>query len=60
MKSDLNKENDAAYRAGVSAVYGQNKKNKSKQNALKDEEVKQQTLDFIFGKSEINPLKDIK
>ena len=60
MKSDINAENDKANRAGVSAVYKSQKLKTGRKNTLKDEETKQKTLDFIFGKSDENPLKDIK
>ena len=60
MKSDINAENDKANRAGVSAVYKSQKLSTGRKNTLKDEETKQKTLDFIFGKSTVNPLKDIK
>ena len=60
MKSDINTENDKANRAGVSAVYKSQKLKAERKITLKDEETKQKTLDFIFGKSDENPLKDIK
>ena len=60
MKSDINAENDKANRAGASAVYKSQKAKTGRKTALKDEETKQKTLDFIFGKSDENPLKDIK
>jgi hypothetical protein len=57
MKSNANEENDKIQRAGISALYKETKAKKSKQELLKDDEIKQKTLDFIFGKSEENPLQ---
>ena len=56
MKSDKNAENDIALRRGLSAVY-RSKKNKDAINkSLKDSATKQGLMDFIFGKSETNPI----
>lgn len=57
MKSNVNEENDKIQRAGISALYKETKAKKSKQELLKDDEIKQKTMDFIFGKSEENPLQ---
>ena len=56
MKSDINAENDKANRVGTSAVYKSLKLKTGRKIALKDEETKQKTLDFIFGKVEIGCL----
>lgn len=56
MKSDVNVENDKAIRNGVSAVYHTEKAKKSMQGQLSNEEVKNATLDFIFGRSDVNPI----
>ena len=57
MKSDKNTENDNALRKGNSAVYKADKMAKSVKAQLNIEDTKQKTLDFIFGKSEENPIK---
>ena len=57
LKSDLNIENDIAIRKGISAVYHMEKAKKSMKEQLNDPKTKQATLDFIFGKSEENPIK---
>lgn len=56
-KTDLNKESDIALRKGNSAVYQMEKAKKSMKDQLSNAETKQATLDFIFGKSEENPIK---
>jgi hypothetical protein len=56
-KFDLNKESDIALRKGSSAVYKSEKAKKSMKDQLSNAETKQATLDFIFGKSEENPIK---
>ncbi len=56
-KFDLNKESDIALRKGNSAVYKADKIAKSVKAQLNVEDTKQKTLDFIFGKSEENPIK---
>lgn len=56
MKSDVNVENDVAIRRGSSAVYHSEKSKKSMQSQLNNEETKNATLDFIFGRSETNPI----
>ncbi len=56
-KTDLNKESDIALRKGNSAVYQMEKAKKSMKAQLANPETKQATLDFIFGKSEENPIK---
>ena len=57
MKADLNKENDSILRKGASAVYSIKKSEEKKAVKLKDAEIKQKTLDYIFGKSDENPLE---
>lgn len=57
MKSNVNAENDNFLRKGISAVYHTEKAKKSMKAQLSDPETKQKTLDFIFGKSEENPIK---
>ena len=56
-KFDLNKESDIALRKGNSAVYQMEKAKKSMKDQLRNAETRQATLDFIFGKSEENPIK---
>ena len=56
-KFDLNTENDNALRKGNSAVYKADKMAKSVKAQLNTAETKQAALDFIFGKSEENPIK---
>lgn len=56
-KSDKNMENDNALRKGNSAVYKADKMAKSVKAQLNTAGTKQATLDFIFGKSEENPIK---
>lgn len=56
MKTDLNVENDIALRRGSSAVYRDEANKKFVQEQLKDEAVKQATMDFIFGRSTENPI----
>lgn len=56
-KTNLNSENDVALRRGTSAVYQAEKNRKSMKDQLADKEIKQKTLDFIFGISEENPIK---
>lgn len=56
MKSDLHKENDEAIRKGNSAVYKADKIAKSVKAQLANCETKQNTLDFIFGKTTENPI----
>ncbi len=56
-KTNLNGENDIALRKGNSAVYQMEKAKKSMKAQLANPETKQATLDFIFGKSEENPIK---
>jgi hypothetical protein len=56
-KFDLNKESDIALRKGNSAVYASEKAKKSMKEQLSNDETKQATMDFIFGKSEENPIK---
>lgn len=60
MKADLNTKNDKMLRAGASALYKEQKLKKCKREMLKDEETKAKTLEFIFGKSDENPLESIK
>ena len=57
MKTDLNTDNDIAIRRGDSAVYKQEKDKKSRKTQLSNAETNRATLDFIFGKSEENPIK---
>ena len=56
MKFDLHKENDEAIRKGNSAVYKADKIAKSVKAQLANSETKQNTLDFIFGKTTENPI----
>ena len=56
-KTNLNSDNDIALRKGSSAVYQVEKAKKSMKEQLNNPETKQATLDFIFGKSEENPIK---
>ena len=56
MKSDLHKENDEAIRKGNSAVYKADKIAKSVKAQLANCETKQNTLDFIFGKTTENSI----
>ena len=56
MKFDKNKENDEAIRKGISAVYKTEKAKKSLKAQLADPVTKQNTLDFIFGKTTENPI----
>lgn len=55
-KSNLNVDNDIALRKGISAVYKVECDRKAVQEQLKDSAVKQATMDFIFGKSNVNPI----
>ena len=57
MKSDKNTENDNTLRKGNSADYKADKMAKSVKAQLNTAETKQAALDFIFGKSEENPIK---
>lgn len=56
MKSNKNAENDIALRRGLSAVYKAKKNKDAINKSLKDEVKKQELMDFIFGKSENNPI----
>ena len=56
-KFDLNKESDIALRKGNSAVYQMEKAKKSMKTQLLNADTKQATLDFIFSKTEENPIK---
>lgn len=55
-KTNLNSENDIALRRGLSAVYRVECDKKAVQEQLKDESIKQATMDFIFGKTDVNPI----
>ena len=55
-KSNLNADNDIALRKGLSAVYKVEANRKLVQDQLKDDDVKQATMNFIFGLSEVNPI----
>ena len=56
-KTNLNSDNDIALRKGSSAVYQVEKARKSMKEQLSNPETKQATLDFIFGKTQENPIK---
>jgi hypothetical protein len=58
MKTDVNKENDEIMRKGLSALYKQDKEIKERRAKMEKEGVKEQVMDFIFGKSDYNPLRD--
>lgn len=55
-KSNLNIDNDIALRKGLSAVYKVESNKKLVQDQLKDDSVKQATMNFIFGLSDVNPI----
>jgi hypothetical protein len=55
-KSNLNIDNDIALRKGLSAVYKVESNRKLVQDQLKDDSVKQATMNFIFGLSDVNPI----
>lgn len=55
-KSNLNLDNDIALRRGSSAVYKLESDRKAVQEQLKDQSVKQATMDFIFGRTNENPI----
>lgn len=48
---------DELNRAETKALNKIKKENDAKQMKLKDDEVKKATMDFIFGKTDENPLK---
>ena len=57
MKANLNETNDLMTRMGTSKVKAQaNRVKRAKELFKNDETAKSATLDFIFGKSETNPL----
>lgn len=56
MKSELNKDNDIMSRKGLSELYKSKKEIKRKVDLLQDKDIKQKTMDFIFGKTDENPL----
>lgn len=49
-------ESDSMSRNGISSVYKKRKESSERNLKLQDAETRQKTLDFIFGKSEENPL----
>ncbi len=55
--TDINSENDVLLRAGLSVLEKNNKKTEIKKQLLKDEGTKKQLMDFLFSKSDFNPLK---
>ena len=55
--TDINSENDVLLRAGLSVLEKNNKKTEIKKQLLKDENTKKQLMDFLFSKSDFNPLK---
>ena len=59
LKADYS-EADKFTRLGKSNLHKSENKSKVVKEALKDENVKKQTMDFIFGKSEVNPLEKLK
>ena len=59
LKADYT-EADKFTRLGTSSIHKQEKKSKAIKEAFKDSTIKQQTLDFIFGKSEVSPLAKLK
>ena len=59
LKADYT-EADKFTRLGKSNIHKSENKSKAIKEALKDENVKKQTMDFIFGKSEVNPLEKVK
>lgn len=54
--TNLNSENDKAFRAGQSAVYHVTKNKKELKEVFKVQGTTESLMDFIFGKSEDNPL----
>ena len=54
--TNINSENDKALRAGQSAVYHVTKNKKELKEAFKVQGTTESLMDFIFGKSEVNPL----
>lgn len=55
-KTNLNADNDVALRKGISAVYKVEANRKFVQEQLKDENIKNATMAFIFGLSDENPI----
>lgn len=57
--SDEVKTFDSALKRGSSIIYIDENKKKAKELALKDPEFKQALEDFIFGRSDENPMEEI-
>lgn len=55
-KVNLNKEQDEAARKGLSSVNREAKVKAERKEKLKNEEVKVKSMDYIFGKTDVNPL----
>lgn len=53
---DVNTENDRLLRAGLSALHKDTKKTEIRKELLKDEDTKSKLMDFLFSKSDFNPL----
>lgn len=60
MKSDINKENDIMSRKGLSAIHSDKKIKSAKKEELSKEGKKEELMDWLFGKSDKNPLENIK
>jgi len=58
MKTDVNKENDEITRKGQEALYKAQKESSERKAKMAQPVIKEQVLDFIFGKSDYNPLRD--
>lgn len=59
-KSELTKEADSFNRKGSSALYKEEKVKKSVTTALLDTDVKSAAMDYIFGKTDENPLAEFR
>lgn len=55
-KFDLNKQNDEMLRKGSSELYKIEKEKARKKEILSNGDNKQKLMNFLFGKSEVNPL----
>lgn len=60
MKTDVNKESDEMMRKGLSHLYATKKVSEAKRERMKNPETKKAVMEYIFGKSNENPLSDIK
>jgi len=56
MKTNLNIQNDEMTRKERSEIYKIEKEKARKKQILQDPESKKQLMDFLFGKSDENPL----